>query len=334
MHGVFCAMHFHIRSLALPLLAVFLAGVAQPVLGAEDSAKAPKPKTVRLLTVGNSFSHNAVHYLGDLVKASGHTLVLQELIIGGSSFEVHWARWEKAEKDPNDPAGNYTMKRNLKQWLTAEPWDIITIQQASIKSHDLGTYQPFAGKLYDFIKQNAPQAEIVIHETWEYRKDDPRFSVKEPKPGEPKTQEEMYQGLKSAYASIAAELKARRIPVGDAFHLANNDPTWGYKMDPKPFDPKKAKPDELPNQTHSLNVGWQWKKGTDGVTKLGMDGHHANMAGEYLGACVWLETLFGQSPVGNTFVPKGLDAEYAKFLQETAHRAVTNPESGAASRSE
>ena len=54
-----------------------------------------------------------------------------------------------------------------------------------------------------------------------------------------------------------------------------------------------------------------------------MDGHHANTAGEYLGACVWYEVLFGRSAVENSFVPKGLDPTYAKFLQETAHRAVT-----------
>jgi hypothetical protein len=318
------------RRFFLTALLALTSFVIQPWLRADETATSQTGKTVRLLTVGNSFSHNAMHYLGDLAKASGNTLVLQELIIGGSSFDVHWAKWEKALKDPADPAGQYTQKRNLQQWLEAGPWDVVTIQQASIKSHDLGTYEPYAKKLHDFIKQHAPGAEIMIHETWEYRKDDPRFSVKEPKPGEPKTQDEMYEGLKNAYAKVAAELKMRRIPVGDAFHLANHDPEWGYKVDPQPFDSKKAKQGELPDQTHSLNVGWQWKKGTDGVMKLGMDGHHASMAGEYLGACVWLETLFGKSPVGNTFVPKGLNPEYAKFLQETAHRAVTAKDSGAA----
>ena len=46
------------------------------------------------------------------------------------------------------------------------------------------------------------------------------------------------------------------------------------------------------------------------------------MAGEYLGACVWYEVFFGESPVGLAFIPKGLDAEFACFLQETAHEAV------------
>ena len=53
-----------------------------------------------------------------------------------------------------------------------------------------------------------------------------------------------------------------------------------------------------------------------------MDGHHANAAGEYLGACVFYEVLFGDCAVGNTFVPSNLDPAYAKFLQESAHQAV------------
>ena len=55
-----------------------------------------------------------------------------------------------------------------------------------------------------------------------------------------------------------------------------------------------------------------------------MDGHHANLAGEYLGACVWYEVLFGESVVENRYVPEGLAPDYAAFLQETAHRAVTD----------
>ena len=53
-----------------------------------------------------------------------------------------------------------------------------------------------------------------------------------------------------------------------------------------------------------------------------MDGHHASVAGEYLGGCVFYEVLFGETVVGNTFIPPGLDAAYARFLQETAHKAV------------
>lgn len=285
------------------------------------SSFAGEAKTVKMLTIGNSFSANATHYLGDLAKAGGHKLVHQPLVIGGASFQVHAEKAQKHEADPKDKAGLYTSGRGLKENLELDRWDYVTIQQASIKSHDFATYQPYAGWLRDYVAKHAPQAKLLVHETWEYRKDDPRFTKPSGKPGEPTTQDEMHTGLHAAYDKIAAELGARIIPSGDAFHLADTDAKWGYQTDTS-FDPKAAKQPALPNQTHSLHVGWQWKKQKDGKTTLGMDGHHANMAGEYLGACVWYEVLFGESAVGSTFVPKGLDADYARFLQETAHRAV------------
>lgn len=282
------------------------------------SSFADEAKTVKLLTIGNSFSANATHYLGDLAKAGGHTLIHQPLVIGGASFQVHAEKAQKHEADPKDKAGLYTNGRGLKENLELQKWDYVTIQQASIKSHDFATYQPYAGWLRDYITQHAPEAKLLVHETWEYRKDDPRFI----KPGEPQSQEEMYTGLRSAYDKIAAEFNARIIPTGDAFHLADTDPSWAYQTDTT-FNPKAAKQPELPNQTHSIHVGWRWAKPKNGgKIALGMDGHHANMAGEYLGACVWYEVLFGESAVGNTFAPKGLDPKDARFLQETAHRAV------------
>lgn len=287
------------------------------------SSFAGEPKTVRLLTIGNSFSANATRNLNDLAKAGGHTLIHTPLVIGGASFQVHADKARLHEAKPQDKAGLYSGGKGLKENLAAQPWDYVTIQQASIKSHDFSTYQPNAGWLRDYVAKHAPKATLLVHETWEYRKDDPRFAVKEPKPGEPKTQDEMYQGLRASYDKIAAEFGARIIPTGDAFHLADTDEKWGYRVDSKPFDPKTAKQPELPDQTHSLHVGWRWAKSKDGKkTTLGMDGHHANVAGEYLGACVWYEVLFGESAVGNTFVPKGVDPEYARFLQETAHKAV------------
>lgn len=304
--------------LALQTLLLLAAGVA-----AAETAPATAGKTVRLLTVGNSFSRNATRFLNDLVAAGGHTLVHQPIVVGGASLQLHADKAQKHEQDAKDKDGLYANGRSLQQELAAECWDFVTIQQASIKSHDLSTYRPYAGQLRDFIQKHAPQAQLLVHQTWAYRCDDPRFGVKSPKPGEPATQEAMYQGLTNAYRTIAAELGARLIPVGDAFHRADTDPQWGYRPD-KQFDFKNAQPPALPDQTHSLHVGWRWAKQKDGRTTLGTDGHHANLAGEYLGACVFYEVLFGDSVVGNPFVPPGLDSAYARFLREIAHGAVAN----------
>ncbi|MCL4207424.1 MAG: DUF4886 domain-containing protein [Pirellulaceae bacterium] len=293
--------------------------VAGPIVhGAEPAAR-----TVRLLTVGNSFSRNATRHLEGLVEAGGHELIHRPIIVGGASLELHADKAQRHEQDANDPAGLYANGRSLKQELQSEPWDFVTIQQASIRSHDVDTYRPYARQLFDIIRKYAPQAEVVMHQTWAYRCDDPRFAVESPKPGEPATQEAMYQGLSNAYRTTAAELGVRMIPVGDAFYRADTDPRWGYRPDSQ-FDFQNARPPALPDQTHSLHIGWRWSKRPDGTSVLGMDGHHANLAGEYLGGCVFYEFLFETSVVGNPFVPAGLDPDYARFLQQTAHDTVAS----------
>jgi hypothetical protein len=297
--------------------------VLAPLAFGGAAEAADEPKTVRLLTVGNSFSQNATHYLDDLVKGAGDVLIHHQAAIGGGTLEQHWEKYERHEADPDDPRGRYTTKESLVEELAAEPWDVVTIQQASIKSHDAATYRPFAERLATLIRARSPHAKLYMHETWAYRRDDPRFAVKAPAPGEPADQEAMYRGLSRAYRKIAGEIGAPIIPVGDAFHIADSDPKWGYRPDPK-FNFDKAMRPDLPKQTHSLHMGWKWSKKPAGQYALGFDGHHANVAGQYLGGCVFYETLYGKSAVGNPFRPNGINAEYARFLQETAHRAVAD----------
>src|SRR5262249_22594364 len=271
--------------------------------GAADHTP-PKPQRGRLLTAGNSYSQDATRFLGDLAKAAGHVLIHHQASIGGATLARHWEKAQRHEDDPEDPVGLHATKRSLKQELRAEPWDFITVQQASIHSHDLSTYRPYARDLFDYAKRCAPQPEVLVHQTWAYRCDDPRFAEDSSPPGEPVDQEAMYRGLTAAYRTIAGELGTRLIPVGDAFHRADTDPTWGYRPDTK-FDFKDARRPALPDQAHSLHVGWQWTRPASGTPPLRMDGHHANGAGQYLGACVFYEVLLGESVVGHAFVPQG-----------------------------
>ena len=75
------------RRAALSLLV--LVGL-QATLSADDSTAAKsEAKTVRLLTVGNSFSANGTHYLGDLAKAHGNVLIHKPIVVGDASLELH-----------------------------------------------------------------------------------------------------------------------------------------------------------------------------------------------------------------------------------------------------
>ncbi len=281
------------------------------------------PKTVSVLTVGNSFAGNALTYLPDLAERAGHSLVVGRANLGGCSLERHWKHAAAFEADPKSKAGSPYEggKKSLSDLLKSQQWDFITIQQLSIKSHDLSTYQPFARKLIEYIRERAPGSEILVHQTWAYRVDDPRFSPSDGKEG-PKTQKEMYEQVRHAYHTLAEELDLGIVPSGDAMYLADSDPKWGFRPDPN-FDSKKIVYPDTPKQEHSLHSGWIWRKARkNGRRTLRMDGHHASAAGCFLIGATWFEVLFAESVVENPFVPEGIEMEYANFLKKTAHRAV------------
>ncbi|MEQ9406547.1 MAG: DUF4886 domain-containing protein [Fuerstiella sp.] len=288
-----------------------------------DSRVQAEAKTVRLLTVGNSFADNALTYLPQIVESAGHKLVVGRANLGGCTLERHWNHAARFEADPGDKNGSpYGSGRySLKDLLTKDEWDFVTIQQVSYKSHDLQTYQPFADNLHGYIRKHAPKATILVHQIWAYRIDDPRF-----KPAnegrEPHTHAVMYQQVRKAYHTLAGKLNLKVIPGGDAMYRADTDVNRGYRID-SDFDFENATYPELPDQTHSLHTGWYWKKQQDGAWQLRMDGHHASSAGKYLLGCVWFEIFFNENVVGNGYVPKDIDAKYAEFLQQTAHATVS-----------
>ena len=277
-------------------------------------------KTVKVLAVGNSFSNNALMYFKDIVTASGNQAVTAHAMIGGCDFERHMRHADAYEADPNDPDGHpYPGKKSLKELLTQDAWEYVTIQQVSHKSFKPETFQPHADRLIAYIRKYAPQAEIVIHQTWAYRDDHPFWGLPDFSP------DVMYKGLRAAYDGLAKEKGFRLIPCGDAMEAARRDPAWGKFVPDPAFDPKTAVYPAVPkNEKRSLHGGYNWKQDAKtGKNKLGWDKFHANAQGAYLQGCVWLEFFYGQSAVGNRFVPKGVKPEDAAILQRIAHRVVT-----------
>ncbi len=280
-----------------------------------------KADEVKVLSVGNSFSRDATRFLEALAGAGGKRLLHAPIVVGGASLELHATKAQKHEEDGGSAEGLYADGKSLKHWLREQAWDVVTIQQASIKSHDYETFQPHGSWLADYVQEHAPSARLWVHQTWAYRCDDPRFVKPAKSEKEPLSRAAMHAGLAAAYRKLALDTGAGLIPVGAAFDQVEADVAWGYRADER-FDFKAARAPTLPDQSHSLHLGWRWVRGDDGEAALRMDGHHASVAGQYLGACVWYEVLFGSSCVGLSFVAEGLSAEHGRFLQEAAHRAV------------
>ena len=289
------------------------------IMQTQPARTSPAVTEIKVLAIGNSFTENTTRYLPDIARAAGCELTLGKATIGGSPLATHWANALLAEKNPADPkakAYSYNGKPvTLKEMLVAQNWDVITLQHHSMDSSKVETYRPFARELRDYIRKYAPRARVVLHQTWAYREDDPAFKTGF-------TQADMRRRLRSAYQTIADELGAEILPVGDAFENARLDPEWkGLFPDPD-FDYAKPQFPNLPDQSHSLNVGYTWGKDKEGRRRLDYDGHHANACGEYLGAAVWFEFLFGQSVVGNEYVPRELSSADTAILERIAHETV------------
>ena len=310
-----------------PLTGIFLGGTALiasylmivVTLAGQDVRAQGETKKVNILVIGNSFSGNALKYLEKIVVSAGDCeMKVGHASIGGCPLEKHLNLAMKHEKNPSDPEGMpYTLagkKGGLKEMLSADKWDCATIQQYSMYSFKIDTFRPHAKELCDYIRKYAPQAEIIFHQTWAYRSDDPLF-VKG------FTQEKMYQELTKAYYTVAGETGIKRvIPVGNAFQLTSESQEWAFKRDPS-FDYSNPKQPGLPAEPHSLHAGFGWRKKGD-KTSFSYDGHHAGPAGEFLAGCVWCESLFGKDVRKTGFKPEKMTPEDAAFLKSIAHKAV------------
>lgn len=294
-------------------LVLLLAGWLSTFQLSAEQPDATGAKPLKILAVGNSFTVNATHYLPKIAEASEEAkLALTLATVGGGPLDQHWRAVVAHEADPEDLKGQIYRKQSLKEKLREQQWDFVTIQQNSYKSTDVTTYRPYAGNLAAYIRKHAPGAELVIHQTWAYRADDPRFA-------ENYSQTDMYQDLTHAYRTIAKELSVEKIiPVGRAFQNARKDPRWNFVYPDPDFSYEQPVFPNVPRQEHSLNRGWNWNRDK----QFRLDGHHANAAGEYLAAAVWFEFFFGSDVRGNDFVPTELSKEDVAFLQKIAHDAV------------
>ena len=133
---------------------------------------------MNILSIGNSFSQDAQRYLHRIAKADGCTLNTFNLYIGGCPLSLHYRNMLSGEKaymlEMNGESTGF--KVSLKDALLNRDWDVVTVQQASLKSPDYETFQPYLNEIVDFIKQCVPKAKIAIHQTWAYEQDSPMLN--------------------------------------------------------------------------------------------------------------------------------------------------------------
>lgn len=193
---------------------------------AEEGVRTTQP--LKVLIIGNSFSICVKHYTPQIVKSVGKEIDIASLYIGGCSLETHWKNILKAG-DPkflpyrydrvtvtNGVISSFHSQTNSLALLTAEKWDVVTVQQASHESWKPASYHPWGDNLVAKVREVAPKAKILVQETWSYPPWDKRlgkFGFDGP---------EMYSRLHNAYTSFAKSYGFEIIPTGTAAEILPN----------------------------------------------------------------------------------------------------------------
>lgn len=159
----------------------------------------------KILTIGNSFSTDAMRYFYGIARACGKDIKAVNLYIGGCSLYRHYRNMlseENAYEYQIDGISTGIFV-SLKQALLSDEWDVVVLQQSSPKSGEYDTYQPFLSALSEYVKKLAPKAKQYIHETWSFAEGAPRFKLT-PFAG----RDDMIPRVRDAYHRAAEDIAA------------------------------------------------------------------------------------------------------------------------------
>ena len=267
---------------------------------------------VRLLTIGNELTENATALLDNIAVDRGDELIHKALTIKDSTLVTHHKRAFTPDHPIHGFGTVYSSGETLSTALQSDDWDFVVIQVDHEQSEPR-----LAREIVSLVHRFAPQADLVVHQTWALRADDPQYTSSINKDSSfPKNPREMFLLITDACESIATEVNARLIPSGQAFFSAERDTKYGYRPDPS-LDLSSFNYPTIPQQEFSLHAGYEWDK-TQGTPTLRLNSHRASQAGQYLASCIWYACLFNVNPTAIEYTPDGLDQEYATFLKSIA----------------
>ena len=249
-------------------------------------------RVIKILTIGNSFSEDAVEqHLHDLATAGDVKVIIGNMYIGGCSLEKHLnnARDNKAaykyRKIGLDGKKVETKSFALESALADEQWDYVSFQQNSGRSGLYDTWMASLPELMTYVKARVPKkTKMVIHQTWAYDKTSKHRDFKNYN----HDQELMFNSILDAVHRVARELNVKIIvPSGTAVQNARTTPLG------------------------------------ECITR---DGFHLHKTyGRYVAACTWYEKLLKKNVLGNPYRPKDMTEEQQIIAQKCAHTAVRKP---------
>lgn len=272
----------------------------------------PNPKeddVMNILMIGNSFCYYYVEELYGIAKAAGIDMRVCNVYYSGCKLEMHYNWWKNGEANydfyvTDENGRNKTEGCSLEYCLQQGNWDVISFQEgygiksaADLNNIDafLATSNTYLDALVGRARELFPNAEFYWHQSWAY---EIGYDGSQRKMESKEQQEISHNYIKEFSLRVCQEQNLKRIPSGEAWHLVRHNPlingTLCYRLN---------KNNGLGDFYHDGDIG----------------------GGQYLNACVWFETLTGQSCIGNTWRPDyELSEEKIAVLQQAAHQAVQN----------
>lgn len=278
----------------------------------------PDPKednVLNILMIGNSFCYYFVEELYGIAKAAGVDMRVCNVYYSGCTLKMHYEWWKNGEANyefyvTDENGRNKTAGCNLEYCLQQGNWDVISFQDGwgvlfptaehwATMDARIAERKIYRDALIGRARELFPNAEFYWHQTWAY---ETGYYGSLGKMETKEQQDEYTRWFKELTLRVCQEQNLKRVPTGEAWNLVRHDPLFN---------------DTLCYST-SKNNG------------LGDHYHDGDLGGgQYLNACVWFETLTGQSCIGNTWRPDyELSEEKIAVLQQAAHQAVQEMKSG------
>lgn len=275
------------KSLFRFLFLAFFLLTASHVVDAKE-----KDDVVRILSIGNSFSVDAIeNHFHELASAAGRKVIVGNMYIGGCSLEKHLRNANENisaytyYKRGLDGKNRRTKQVSLETALADEQWDYVSFQQQSGLSGIYQSWEESLPALVKYVKARVPEdAVMMLHQTWAYD----QISQNKGFVRYDNDQMKMYHAIVDAVTRISDKSGIKMvIPCGTAVQNA---------------------------RTTSL------------VDLVCRDGYHLNrIYGRYIAACTWLYKVLGVNPVGNPYAPEGMSQQQKALAQKSAYAAVKRP---------
>ena len=248
------------------------------------------PKSIKILSVGNSFSVDAMkNHLYQMFEAAGCTDIrLGILYVGGASIDTHYEniRRDSAKYDYYENVNGewvITPEYKASDAFALTDWDIVTLQQVSGHSGRGISYENL-GALIDLIRPQIGDAKLYWHMTWAYQQDSTHSDFANYN----KDQMRMYKGIVRATTD----------------KILTNDNFVGY----------------FPCGTSIQNL----RTSSLGDT-LTADGYHLkDTYGDYTAALTWFCYLTGADAETMTYRPTSIAAHFDE-IAESVNNAIKTP---------